>query len=289
VTGGEVYECDPFSPSSQGVVRPALGVFNHEAAAVDPVFEQIYETEDRSDGLLYRFTPAVYPDLTAGTLEAAEILDPGGDGAIAPNQVRPLAWHVVSNPSPSGGGVQNAAHLPVAERATRYQVPQATVFNGGEGCWFQGGLVYFSTKGDTRVWVLNTVDDTVEMVYDHATSSDPVLTNVDNVYATAVGDVYVAEDPGNLQIVALTPSGAVKPIVQVTGQTGTEIAGPALSPDGTRLFFSSQRNPGTTYQVTGPFAPVPSVPLFGGAWRALFATALGATAAYRLRRGAMEG
>ncbi|MFT5696387.1 MAG: secreted PhoX family phosphatase, partial [Myxococcota bacterium] len=77
--------------------------------------------------------------------------------------------------------------------------------------------------------------------------------NVDNVFAGPNGDVYVSEDPGNLQIVALTPSGNVKPFVRMVGQTGTEVTGPALNPDGTRLYFSSQRNPGTTYEVTGPF------------------------------------
>jgi len=83
--------------------------------------------------------------------------------------------------------------------------------------------------------------------------------------------VYVAEDPGNLQIVALTPSGGVVPIVEITGQSGTEVTGPALDPSGTRLYFSSQRNPGTTYEVTGPFAPANAVPSMGSAGRgALF-------------------
>jgi len=41
----------------------------------------------------------------------------------------------------------------------------------------------------------------------------------------------VAEDPGNLEIVALTPSGLAFPIVRLTGVAGTEITGPALSPD----------------------------------------------------------
>jgi hypothetical protein len=31
------------------------------------------------------------------------------------------------------------------------------------------------------------------------------------------------------------------------------MTGPAFDPSGTRLYFSSQRNPGRTYEVTGPF------------------------------------
>jgi len=34
---------------------------------------------------------------------------------------------------------------------------------------------------------------------------------------------------------------------------GSEVTGPAFSPDYTRLYFSSQRTPGETFEVTGPF------------------------------------
>jgi secreted PhoX family phosphatase len=40
-------------------------------------------------------------------------------------------------------------------------------------------------------------------------------------------------------------------VAQVDGVSGSEITGPAFNPDYTRLYFSSQRNPGTTYEVTG--------------------------------------
>jgi len=45
----------------------------------------------------------------------------------------------------------------------------------------------------------------------------------------------------------------------VMGQDASEIAGPAFSPDGTRLYFSSQRGTsgqssgGITYEISGPF------------------------------------
>jgi secreted PhoX family phosphatase len=237
---GEVYECDPFVPGSQGVVRPALGVFNHEAIAVDPIAKQLYLTEDERDGLLYRFTPTNYPSLSSGRLEAAEILDPSARGEIAPGESRGIAWHVVPDPSASS-------------RGTRFQAPLATSFDGGEGCSYWEGSVFLATKGDDRVWRFDTGSNRIEIIYDRASSSTPILSGVDNVLATPGGDVYVAEDPGDLQIVALKPSGEVEPIVQVTGQLVCEITGPALSPDGKRLYFSSQRLPGTTYEVTGPF------------------------------------
>lgn len=281
VPAGRVYECNPMA-ASQGVPVPTLGTFKHEAAAVDSVHSKVYLTEDRVNGRLYRFSPTSYPSLEFGTLEVAETLDPNGLGDIMPGEVRTLAWHPLLDPNPVGGGINDPFHQPADERATRFQVPASTEFNGGEGCWYKGLRVYFSTKGDGRIWEIDTRTDQISIYYDQATNPSPLLTGVDNVYVATNRDVYVAEDPGNMEIVALTPSGGVHPIVQITGVTGSEVTGPALSPDGTRLYFSSQRNPGMTYEVTGPFAPRgEGVPALGGWGVVVLAGAL--VAAARLR------
>ena len=252
-TTGQVYECDPYAPGN-GVVRPAMGSFHHEAAAVDPVNQCVFMTQDRSTGKLYRFTPTSYPDLSAGTLEVAQV----DGGSIAVGQVKDLAWTTTVN--------------------------DGFEFDGGEGCWYEGGLVYFSTKGDSRVWKIDTTvsPHTIEIYYD----GSGALTQPDNVYVAGNGDVYVAEDVGNLEIVALTPSGGVHPILRLTGTSDTEITGPALTPNGDRLYFSSQRNPGRTYEITGPFQPVvpvsvPALPPALGA--GLLGSALAATALAMLR------
>jgi len=269
---GRAWECDPYTPNSQGIVRPAMGVFQMEAAAVDPVDQVIYLTEDRSDGLLYRFRPSNYPDLSSGTLEAAQIL---GAGAIQVGEVRSMTWHPVPDPTVSLG------------TATRFQVPLATRFNGGEGAWYEGGTVHITTKGNNRVWRIDTVNQTIEIIYQLAGSPTPVLSGVDNVYVTPRGDVYVAEDGGNLEIVAITKSGIAKPIMRLVGVSGSEITGPALSPDLTRLYFSSQRNPGVTFEVMGPFlgeAPVRPVPAMGHLAAALTSAAVVGFGALALRR-----
>lgn len=243
---GRVWECDPTTKGPHGIVRPALGAFAHEAVAVDPIERCLYLTEDAPDGVLYRFTPTRYPDLSTGLLEAAEILDPGSDGPIAPGQARSLRWHPVADPSG-------------AASATRHQVPKATHFLGGEGIWYADRRVVFSTKGDNRIWQIDLTSDRIEILYDLASTPSGPLSGVDNVFVAPTGDVYVAEDGGNMEIVAILPSGEARPIIQITGQPGSEVTGPALSPDGARLYFSSQDNPGITYEVTGPFvAPAPA-------------------------------
>ena len=44
----------------------AMGRFNHEAVAVDPRTSIVYQTEDREDGLIYRYIPDVPGKLAAG-------------------------------------------------------------------------------------------------------------------------------------------------------------------------------------------------------------------------------
>ena len=235
---GRVFECDPQRPGSEGQARPALGTFQHEAAAVDPEGQALYLTEDQPDGRLYRFRPAAYPDLSEGVLEVAEI---EGDAAVVRGEPRPLRWHPVPDPAFSG------------PRETRHQVARSTAFRGGEGCWYHAGEVWISTKHDNRVWRLDLAAGTIEVVYDLAASPEAPLSGVDNVFVAPDGQVYVAEDGGNMELVALARDGRAEPFARIEGSTGSEVTGPALAPDGRRMYFSDQRNPGRTFEVTGPF------------------------------------
>lgn len=231
---GRVWECDPTKPG-QGVVRPAMGSFNHEAVAVDPVGERLYLTEDRPDGRFYRFTPTAYPDCGTGLLEMAVV----GDGGRT-------TWVAVPDPT-------------AATRTTRTQVPQSTAFNGGEGIWYDKGFVYFTTKGDNRVWVHDVGASTISVLYDASDfGTTPPLSGVDNVVVSSAGDLYVAEDGGNMEINVITPDRVVSPLLRYPGNDRSEITGPVFDPSGTRLYFSSQRGPapagpGITFEVRGPF------------------------------------
>ncbi|MFD6420085.1 alkaline phosphatase PhoX [Streptomyces sp. NPDC060194] len=239
VDRGYVYETDPWGVKA-AVRRDAMGRFKHEAAAADPVRRTIYLTEDVSDGGFYRFTPTTWGDLSAGRLEIMV----GSTSATS----GPVTWATVPNPGGSG-------------TATRNQVSGAKRFNGGEGCHYADDTCWFTTKGDNRVWQYNAAAGTIELAYDDSLvpGGSAPLTGVDNVTGSASGDLFVAEDGGNLEICVITPNDVVAPFLRVTGQSSSEITGPAFSPDGRRLYFSSQRGTsgsssgGITYEVTGPF------------------------------------
>ena len=240
VSRGRVYECDPFG-YEDAVAHSAMGRFEHEAAAVDPETGYVYLTEDKSDGCLYRFVPNEYGVLSEGTLQV---------GCVSSRRPDRLTWKRVPYPEPRSTSRSDS---------TRNQVPGARRFNGGEGCWYHDGQVFFSTKGDDCVWALDVASNDVRKIYDAGDHDDPVLDGVDNLVAASNGVLYVAEDGGNMQICLLGQDGSTAALLQVTGQTRSELTGVALSPDGSRLYFSSQRGTtgsgsgGITYEVTGPF------------------------------------
>ncbi|MGA6153846.1 alkaline phosphatase PhoX [Stenotrophomonas sp. NPDC087984] len=237
VDRGSVYETDPWGVKA-AVRRDAMGRFQHEAAAADLDRRTLYMTEDVTDGCFYRFTPATWGDLSSGRLEVMV----AGSGTSGP-----VTWATV--PDPTGA------------TATRKQVAGAKRFNGGEGCYYANDTCWFTTKGDNRVWQYDAAAQTIELAYDDSlvTGGTAPLTGVDNVTGASSGDLFVAEDGGNMEICVITPDDVVAPFLRIGGQSGSEITGPAFSPDGKRLYFSSQRGTsgsssgGITYEVTGPF------------------------------------
>lgn len=240
VDAGIVYECDPTRPGA-GIARPLLGTFLHEAAAEDPATGIIYLTEDHPQGRLYRFVPAQRGDLSAGVLQAAS----AGGGRVS--------W------------VEVAVDRPERSAAT-------TAFNGGEGVVIDGPTMFMTTKGDDRIWEIDLLAGTLGVFYDgRATPS--ALRGLDQIVVHPnTRDLYVAEDGGNLELVQIVQGGeldgVIAPFVQFAGHDRSEVTGPAFSPDGTRLYLSSQRGVdgvnGLTVEITGPFERWPEVATVSG-------------------------
>ncbi|HEX6115819.1 MAG TPA: alkaline phosphatase PhoX [Solirubrobacterales bacterium] len=248
---GKVWECDP-TGAKPALPKPALGVFAHEAACVDPVGKRLYLTEDEGDGCWYRFTPRSYPSLDDGLLECAVV-----------DAVGHVTWAPV--PDPAGG----------ARNPTRGQVGAAAHFDGGEGTWFDNGIVYFTTKGDDRVRAYDTGSSMLEVLYDAAAlGPDAPLSGVDNITVSPAGDIYVCEDGRDHDICLITPEFELARFLKLdpvkhagppepSPVKGNETVGVVFSPSGDRMYFGAQRSfgvggvpdlpAGVVYEISGPF------------------------------------
>ena len=177
-----VWECDP-----AGVLtaepRPALGLFNHEAAAVDPAGKRLYLTEDESDGGFYRFTPAAYPSLGSGLLEVA-VVDAAGR----------VTWRRVPDPdgrrahrhAPAGAGDDEV------QRRRGHLVPPRLPLLHHQGR--QAGV------GPTSPPAAVSRSSTTAR-----RRRDSALDAVDNVTVSTAGEIFVCEDGGNMEIGLITP------------------------------------------------------------------------------------
>jgi hypothetical protein len=251
---GRVWECDP-TGKRDAVAHEAMGLFTHEAVAVDPKSKTLYLTQDHPQGLIYRYTPTAYPDLSTGRLDACVL---AADGSVTWQQV----------PDPSG-----------TSTPTRQQVPAAKVFGASEGIWYHDGWVWFTVKTDNTVHGIDLRSQQHSVLWrgepERLGVDGAVLSGVDNItVADGSRDLFVAEDAGNMEVVMITPEGVVAPFARISGKEheSSEITGPCFDPSGRRLYFSSQRGPtpktvkeilpgfkvdiagaGITYEVTGPF------------------------------------
>jgi len=260
-TGGYVYECNPFGTAGEAVQKPNLGAFPHEAAAIDPIHHVAYLTEDGGDQRFYRFVSnaddlstqadgTVRMGLSSGTLQVLKI--EGYDHNVAPTEAQlreavKVTWvtkeSVPTNPP-----------LPVPTVVT------GSRFNGGEGVWYYEipaalrttpalgtvptrGVIFFATKGDNRVFAFDIENQLLELIFDNNNMQITTgFDDVDNVTVSPAGDVLVAEDGDAMRLYVIVPNKPAKLLMQIT-KGGSEITGPAFTPDGSRLYFSSQRGP----------------------------------------------
>jgi secreted PhoX family phosphatase len=241
VESGRVWECDP-AGRKRAVAHDAMGIFKHEAAAVDARERRVYLTEDLVDGGLYRYTPERWPDLSRGLLEIARV---GRGGAVE--------WVEVPDPS-------------AARERTRRQVPDSTGFMRGEGLWLDGRTLYVSTTADHRVHAYDIERRRIRVVYDGLASASAPLLRVDQLTGSRAGEVFVCEDIATeeIDIGLIGRDGSVSKFLSVTGpdHRGSELTGVTFDPSGSRMYFASQRafpesdtlpGPGAIYEVTGPF------------------------------------
>ncbi len=226
----------------------AMGRFNHEAAVVDPASGKVYLTEDRADGLLYRFTPTVPGQLArGGVLEALTLV--AGDPLIRPGEWRKARWVALDNvASPADDLRQRGAAL------------GALRFARGEGIHMGKGELYFACTsggaaklGQVFRLVPGQYSDRLQLFFESTDKNQ--FNSGDNLTVAPDGQLVICEDQYSAitdnYIRGLTVEGLPYPIARSRLQT--EFAGGCFSPDG-RVLFVNLYSPARTLAITGPWA-----------------------------------
>jgi len=287
VTGGFAYECDPLGIEPQRQLT-ALGARNgREAVAIDPINQVIYQTLDNGSGKFVRF------------ISNGDDLEVTRDGTTRMRMVSGVsqrihipAWGALpgySNITVANNATESARLRPARPIEWLEDTgTNGTNFNGGEGIWYYEvpaelatiptagtlptrGVIFFASKGDNRIWAIDIDNNLIELIYDiqnnqsftnlrNMNGAPGNFNQVDNVVVSPGGDVLVAEDGTAMRLAIMFNNLPAKLLMQIT-KGNSEICGPAFTPDGSKLYFSSQRGPsgvtgsglsGTIYEMTIP-------------------------------------
>jgi secreted PhoX family phosphatase len=275
------YNFEVPASAGPGLIEPvplkAMGRFNHEAVAVDPETGIVYQTEDRVDGLFYRFLPATPGQLTdGGRLQALCLRDGGafdtrnyaetGEPRLVLDNSVPVRWIDVDD-----------VESPEDDLRTRGAELGAALFARGEGIWFGDGELYFTcTNGGLarRGQVFRYVPSPAEGTPGEAAAPggltlhlEPnnalLLESVDNITIAPWGDLILCEDNvpeanvvtdyGTYNFLrGVTPAGRIYTLARNRYPGGSELAGACFAPDGETMFLNIQAA-GLTLALTGPW------------------------------------
>ncbi|PSQ86704.1 MAG: phosphatase [Bacteroidetes bacterium QS_3_64_15] len=263
---GYVFEVPATASIQRAEPRPikAMGRFNHEAVAVDPNSGVAYLSEDRSDGLLYRYLPEEPGALQKGgrlqclCVRQQESLDTRnwGDGPdILPGTAFEVEWRDLDHVDTPDDDLRKRGFAHGAARFARE-----------EGMWYGEDAVYMActnggknAKGQVWRYVPSPYEGTdreddkpgrLELFVEP--NDTTVLENADNLTVAPWGDVIACEDgSGTDTLVGITPEGQFYKLGR-NAMGDSELAGAVFSPDGSTLFMNIQHE-GLTLAITGPW------------------------------------
>ncbi len=244
-----------------GLVEPAplraMGRFNHEAACVDPETGYVYQTEDRNDGVVYRFLPKTPGKLDDGGKLQAMVIEGLTDtrnweGARMPvGQSYAVRWIDLDD-----------VESPKDDLRTRAAKQGAALVARGEGIHMGSDDLFFcSTSGGAQKLgqIFRLVPgrgkgpDRVELFFE--SESTEQFNYGDNLCVAPNGHLIVCEDQYtdvvDNHLRGITPDGKPYDFGRLNMQT--ELAGGCFSPDG-KWFFVNAYAPTRTVAITGPWA-----------------------------------
>jgi secreted PhoX family phosphatase len=242
--------------AATGLVDPlplkAMGRFYHEAAAVDAATGIVYETEDREDGLLYRFIPRVPGKLAEGGLLQALVIDGLPDSRNRESQAfNPASWQKVRWVD------LDDPESPADDLRKRGAARGATLFARGEGIYMGKDELYFCcTSGGAaklgQIFRLRPARNELQLFFE--STSIEQFNYGDNLIVAPNGHLVVCEDQYTRNVDnylrGISPSGQAYPLARLRRQT--ELAGACFSPDG-RVMFLNVYNPAMTLAIAGPW------------------------------------
>jgi secreted PhoX family phosphatase len=246
-----------------------MGRFMHEAVCVHPDTGIVYQTEDRHDGLIYRFVPNTPGTLRdGGRLQALRVkgklsLDTRNweTQKVAIGERLEVEWLDLDN-----------VESPEDDLRKRGFAKGAARFARGEGMWW-GALAdgtpaaaYFACTSGGRInkgqiWrytpsAAEGTDDeknepgVLELFIEPNDAG--LVDNADNICVAPFGDLVVCEDgAGEQYLVGVTPQGRIYKIGR-NARSHSEFAGACFSPDGSTMFVNVQ-TAGLTLAITGPW------------------------------------
>jgi secreted PhoX family phosphatase len=260
---GYVFEVPVTATPTLAEPKPirAMGRFMHEATSTDPRTGIVYQTEDRHDGIIYRYIPKEPDDLHAGgKLQALRVdhtpsLDTRNWDAetVRPNEPMTVSWITL-----------NDVESPKDDLRYRGFQAGAARFARGEGMWWGDGSVYFAaTTGGQgyhgQLWRITADPDSgVDRLELFAEPRDPsILHRADNITFSPWGHLIVCEDENEPpRMIGVTPEGQFY-VIGRNAASNSEFAGATFSADGKTLFVNIQ-NPGYTLEITGPWDRITS-------------------------------
>ncbi|MCM4157936.1 alkaline phosphatase PhoX [Gramella sp. AN32] len=264
---GFIFEVPAYN---MGLTEPApileMGRFHHEAVAVDPKSSIVYMTEDRSDGLFYRFIPNTPEALAQGG--RLQVLSIKGKPKVDTRNWEQVEFEINLETKVEWLDIDNPL-APDDDLRYRGYENGATRFARGEGIWFGEGELYFTCtnggnkkRGQIFRYRLspdegregeNSCPATLELFKE--SNDKDVLNMCDNLTITPWGDLMVCEDNGHRnRILQIKQDGSLN-IFAINESSNSEFAGIVFSPSGNTLFVNIQEN-GETLAITGPWETI---------------------------------
>tara|TARA_Y100000590_G_scaffold394945_1_gene474522 strand:+ start:26 stop:1333 length:1308 start_codon:yes stop_codon:yes gene_type:complete len=247
---GYVFEVDPRNPSLN-VPNPLkkLGRFNHEAIAFDR-FSNAYLTEDRSNGLIYKFIPKTSNNLKNGELFALSIRGitdarNWNSSLIKSNKTYIADWVKIEDYDPEHDTVREEGMI---KGATPFARPEGIIAGGNSIyiCCTSGGSL---RRG--QIWKINPTaskESSIELWYEVQDKAS--LNMPDNITIAPWGDLIVCEDNSDRnRLWGITSRGKPYLIAQ-NSYSSSEFAGVCFSPEENSMFINLQSN-GLTLLIDG--------------------------------------